>query len=156
VQFVHGGARSVAIGDFELAIQTHPASWNILLIDSEGPDDGKLFARLRLHAAQEDSVFWMVQLMESWFLADIQALKRYFGQGLSETRLRGNRAIEQIPKKDVLSRLKDATRTTLKQKYDKAEDAPHLLRQLDPTLVRNASPHCQRIFTIVGSRLRER
>jgi hypothetical protein len=98
----------------------------------------------------------MVQLMESWFLADIQALKRYFGQGLSETRLRGNRAIEQISKKDVLSRLKDATRTTLKQKYDKAEDAPHLLRQLDPTLVRNASPHCQRIFTIVGSRLRER
>jgi hypothetical protein len=99
VQFVHGGARSVAIGGFEFARHTHPKSWSILLIASEGPDDGRLFARLRPQGAQKDSVFWMVQLMESCFPAYIPAIKRYYGLGISRTRLRGDRAIEQIAKK---------------------------------------------------------
>jgi hypothetical protein len=77
VRFIAGTGRNDAIHDLQDALESHPCSWNVLLIDSEGPDDGRLFARLRLPAAQKKSVFWMVQLMESWFLADIQALKLY-------------------------------------------------------------------------------
>lgn len=155
VRFVAGTGRADTIHDFQDACQSHPSSWSVLLIDSEGPDDGQLFARLKLPAAQKKSVFWMVQLMESWFLADVQALKEYYGKGLRETHLRVKRGVEQIPKKDVIKWLENATKTIQKGKYDKTADAPRLLALIDPPLVREACPNCQRIFEIFGSRLPE-
>jgi hypothetical protein len=124
-----------------------------LLIDSEGPDDGKLFARLELPAAQKDSVFWMVQLMESWFLADIQALKGYYGQGFREARLMAKREIERVPKKDVMKWLENVTKATQKGKYDKTGHAPRLLSIINPALVREAYPNCGRILDIFHARL---
>jgi hypothetical protein len=85
VRLIAGTGRDDAIHDFQDALESHSWSWNVLLVDSEGPDDGQLFVRLSLPAAQKKSVFWMVQLMESWFLADIQALKLYYGKGFRET-----------------------------------------------------------------------
>jgi hypothetical protein len=49
----------------------------------------------------------MVECMESWFLADIDALSRHCRRDLTEA-LRGNPNVEEIPKKDVLARLKTA------------------------------------------------
>ena len=155
VRFIAGQGRSDTIHDFQDALESHSSSWNVLLIDSEGPDDGRLFARLKLPAAQKDSVFWMVQLMESWFLADIQALKRDYGKGFREGRLRAKRDIERVPKKDVMKWLENATKTTQKGKYDKVDHAPHLLGLIDPALVRKACPNCRRVFKIFGARLRE-
>jgi hypothetical protein len=53
----------------------------------------------------------MVELMESWFLADREAVRRYYDdddrfQGSS---LPAHAQIEKIPKKDVLDGLKEAT-----------------------------------------------
>jgi hypothetical protein len=155
VRFIAGRGRSKTIDDFQVSLASNPSSWNVLLIDSEGPDDGKLFAALKLPVAQEDSVFWMVQLMESWFLADIQTLKNYYGKGFSEARLRANRDIEGIPKKDVLKRLGLATKMTQKRKYDKIDDAPRLLRLIEPAALRKACPNCGRIFEVFDSRLRD-
>ena len=114
VRFIAGTGRDDTIHDFQDACQAHRSSWNILLIDSEGPDDGQLFARLKLATAQKESVFWMVQLMETWFVADIQALKKFYGQGFRDARLRAKRDIERIPKGDVIKWLKDATKATPK------------------------------------------
>jgi hypothetical protein len=155
VQFIAGTGRADAIHDFQDAFESHSSSWNVLLIDSEGPDDGRLFARLKLPATRKDSVFWMVQLMESWFLADIQALKRDYGQEFREGRLRAKRDIERVLKKDVMKWLENATKPTQKGKYDKADHAPRLLGRIDPVLVRKACPNCQRIFEIFHARLRE-
>jgi hypothetical protein len=79
-----------SIHDSQDALESHPSSWNILLIDSEGPDDGQLFARLRLPTAEQESVFWMVQLMESWFLAGIPALKLYYGKDFGKLNCASN------------------------------------------------------------------
>jgi hypothetical protein len=155
VQFIDGAGRETAIHDFRLALKTHPASWNVLLIDSEGPDDGNLFRPLGLTAAQRESVFWMVQMMESWFLADVQALKGYYGQGFRESSLRGDPNVERISKRDVMRRLANATGRTQKGKYDKVDHAPHLLRKIDPALVQKAAPNCLRIFEIFRSRLQK-
>lgn len=143
--------------DFELALRTHPTAWNILLLDSEGPDDGSLFSRLRQHEnlepSLEDSVFWMVQLMEAWFLADIDALRGFYGQGFHEAALRGNPNIEEIPKQDALERLKRATETTAKGAYHKTHHAPELLTRIDPERVQEVSPNCRRLFDRVLPRL---
>src|SRR2546426_4322246 len=64
--------------DFGLAIRSHPKAWNILLKDSEGPDVGNLSALLCQQngwsQSHLNSIFWMVEMMESWFHADKEAL----------------------------------------------------------------------------------
>jgi hypothetical protein len=146
-------ARATPVQDFKHALEKHPAAWNILLKDSDGPDDGHLFSALSLSRSLEDSVFWMVQVMEAWFLADVEGLKRYYGQGLHEAALRGNPKVEEIPKEDVYKRLKNATRATSKGAYDETEHAPGLLRFIDPDRVQQASPNCRRIFDTILARL---
>ena len=152
------GAR--AVDDFRYALQSHPEAWNILLMDSEGPDNGNLFYALRrkhrLNADLKDSVFWMVQLMEAWFLADLDALTGYYGQGFKVKILRGNPDVEQTPKDDVMRRLAAATRNTQKGKYDdrtKTTHAPDLLARIRPERVKRTSRNCKRMFDTVLSRM---
>jgi hypothetical protein len=148
-------ANGTPVGDFLRARQSHPESWNILLKDSEGPDNGRLFEDLRqqhnLPPNLKDSVFWMVQLMEAWFLADVDALAKYYGPHFNRRALRANPAVEQIPKKDVFRKLAAATKQT--GGYHKTADAPQLLRHIKPARVREASPNCQRIFDKILNRL---
>src|SRR6266404_5373349 len=97
------------IEDYRIAVQAHRDAWNILILDSEGPDDGNLSEHLcrskGLDMSCAGSLFFMVQLMEAWFLADIEALERYYGRGVTAA-LRGNPDVEEIHKADVLDRLK--------------------------------------------------
>jgi len=153
-----------AVSDFCLALQEHRDAWNILLLDSEGPVDGGLLDQLRNSSGWqppvgqenlEDKVFWMVQLMEAWFLADVDTLNKYYGQGFLGNALLGNPRVEDIPKDDVLARLKQATRHTKKGAYHKTRHAPEILTQLNPDRVKQASPNCKRLFDKVLARLGE-
>ena len=118
----------------------------MLLKDSEGPDSGRLCDALAISRDLEDRVFWMVQVMESWFLADVAALQVYYGQGFQETALPKNPKVEEVFKADVLSGLKNATRNTPKGRHHKTGHAPEILRGIDPQKVRTAAPHCERMF----------
>jgi hypothetical protein len=73
----------------------------VLLLDSEDPQEFQLRKR-DLEGCDPDSIFWMVQIMESWFLADVEALKTVF-KGLSEAAIRGNPNVEEIPKRMSLN-----------------------------------------------------
>src|SRR5882672_11113628 len=42
--------RDEAIKDYMNALRTHPEAWNILILDSDVPDDGRLFDNLRSHS----------------------------------------------------------------------------------------------------------
>jgi hypothetical protein len=91
----------------------------------------------------------MVQIMESWFLADREELAKYFGQGFNANALPGSpTAVESIPKADVERELDNATRSCRKGKYsdDKAGHGRELLLLIRPGLVRRASPECERLF----------
>jgi hypothetical protein len=144
-RLIAGRGREQAIADFRKALRIHPTAVNVLLIDSEGPDDGRLFETIcqpqQIAEALKDRVFWMVECMESWFLADVDALCQHYRKDLREE-LRGNPKVEEIPKKDVLTRLKTATNG----RYHKTKDAPHLLKRIRPELVRQAAPNCRRLF----------
>ncbi len=136
-----------ATRDFELALRTHRGAWNILLRDSEGP-----LGDCPSHA---ESIFWMVEMMESWFHADKDALARFYGSDFNRNALKANPNVEEIPKNDVISGLRDATRHTSKGSYfdHKATHGCGLLARIDPVLVQEAAPNCQRMFEAVRNHL---
>ncbi len=142
--------------DYKIAIESHPDAWNVLLLDSEGPatTPSDLCAKKDL-AGHSESVFWMVQIMESWFFADPDALARYYGDEFQRNALKRNPQIEQIPKNDVLPSLKAATKRTKKDEYHKIAHAPDLLASIDPELVKAAAPNCKRLFDTLHARLAE-
>lgn len=129
--------------DYDIAIRKHRNAWNILLLDSEGPNPDP-------HSA---STFWMVEVMESWFHADKDALAQFYHGGFNASALKANPNVEQISKKDVIEGLKSATRGTRKGSYHKTKHAPGLLEAIDPCLVRKAAPHCDQLFSAVLAEL---
>ncbi len=154
--------RAKAVSDFTKALQAHPNAWNILLIDGEGPDDGKLYQRLMQRsdwqppsasAELRPSVYWMVQVMEAWFLADVGALESYYGRGFRKAALGAGSAVEAVPKERAFSRLKEATTGTAKGAYHKTKHAPAIPASINPEKVQQAAPNCKRLFDTVAAKL---
>jgi hypothetical protein len=145
--------RATPLEDLQDGIRANPHAWSILLMDSDGPVDRERLTRLGLSRPARDSVFWMVQVMESWFLADKDALARFYGPRFLPKALPQNPQVEKIPKADALRGLKDATRRSSKGPYHKTQHAPALLALIDPARVRQAAPHCKRLFDGVTRRL---
>ena len=121
----------------------------ILLVDSEGPvtAGNSTWQHLRNRdnweqppGAANDSAYLMVQVMETWFLADRDALRRFFGPSLNENRFREWPNLEEVPKDTVLNTLEQATRTCQKP-YRKGRVSFDLLGQIDPQQVAAACPH---------------
>ena len=141
-----------------MAVERHPDNYVVLLVDSEEAVVGGPWQHLanrrgdrwrRPSGVTDDQAHLMVQVMESWFLADRQVLIDYYGQGFLANSLPGQTNIEQIPKRDVLQSLKHASRQTAKKEYHKTRHAFHLLEQIDPQRVRVASRHADRLFIVL-------
>jgi hypothetical protein len=146
------GGRQQAFERFRTEVQrSQPGERCGLLVDSEGPVPSGtspahyLQTRDRWNFAHlpSESVFLMVQAMESWFLADRRALENYYGQGFRGKALPGDEGhIEIIPKDDLEQALVDATRDTrTKGRYHKTRHAFALLIEIDPSKVEAGSPH---------------
>jgi len=148
-----------ACDDFAAAQESHPHDWNILLKDSEGPDTGKLSASLCTKKgwrnADATSIFWMVEMMESWFHADKDALERFYGNGFKRNALKSNRRVEEITKADLQNGLHAATKDTGKGDYyrNKTTHGPKLLAEIGPDRVQNAAPNCKKLFDAILARL---
>jgi hypothetical protein len=130
-------------GVYRKAERTHPEAWNILLKDSEGPAPTQL----------QKHVFWMVELMEAWFLADPDSLGRYYGRDFRPNAIGDAADVERVPKAEVLDRLSRATTETSKGEYHKVKHAPFLLEKLDPHKVQRRAEHCRQLFEAVMARL---
>src|SRR5208337_3424902 len=83
------GDRASAFRDFQRYLRRRKEGFLILLVDSEGPvaANTKAWAHLRGRdgwkkppTAHDDQAHLMVQCMESWFLADRDALSGYYKQ----------------------------------------------------------------------------
>lgn len=94
--------------------------------------------------SQDAQFHLMVQFMESWFLADRDALIGFYGRNFRTKALPKRPEIEAIPKQDVTSGLENATRATTKGKYDKGSHSFEILGLLDPDKVQRSSPHAKR------------
>ena len=152
-RIVASGGRQQAYNDFTTA---HAQAGNsaMLLVDAEGRVTAAgpwehLMKRDRWRrppGATDDQCHLMVQVMESWFLADRETLKMFYGRRFNANALPNNLVIEEVSKQDVVSRLKQATQATQKGRYSKGSHSFEILANLDPTKVRNASPYADRFM----------
>lgn len=166
-----GGRRS-AYEDFCTAIANGEAA--MLLVDSEAPiatahqtgkpDEWLPWQHLkacpgdgwdRPQGAREADCHLMVQCMESWFLADRERLKDFFGHGFRDSALPpAANPVETIAKTAVLDSLKEATRHCQpKGQYGKGDHAFKLLAQLDPAKVVAASPWANRFVDTLKQKM---
>ncbi|NET59902.1 MAG: DUF4276 family protein [Symploca sp. SIO2E6] len=148
------GSRNAAYKAFKVALKTYPDAFIVLLVDSEGPVDKKQTPWQYLNSrdgwdslgTDDQHCHLMVQTMEAWFLADINALRQYYGQKLQESAVPKNPNIEEIDKVRLESSLEAATRHTSKGQYHKTRHASKLLELLKVDKVRKASRYCDRFF----------
>ncbi|MDE2766423.1 MAG: DUF4276 family protein [Chloroflexota bacterium] len=151
------GRRDNAYDDFKTA-HMHNDEVAMLLVDAEGPvtaagpwahlakNGGKDSDWKRPKGAKDRQCHLMVQMMESWFLADKDALASLYGDGFRKNALPQNLKIEQIPKEDVRKGLERATRDTNKGAYHKGKHSFAILALLDPVKVTAASPYADRLI----------
>ena len=96
----------------------------------------------------------MVQCMESWIIADLDTLSRFFGQGFAPKHIPKSTAIEAVSKADVYAGLASATKAcTTKSPYGKGEHSFKLLASIDPLKVTAASPWAARFIATMESAL---
>lgn len=141
--------------DYLTALKTHRRALNVLLLDSDEPpglSSARLQGKKGLKGCDSKCIFWMVEVMESWFLADIEALQKRYKGGFNRKAIKVQPNVEKVRKVDVISQLETATRRTKAGKYQKSH-AFKLLGLIDPVKVRKAAPHCQRMFSIILAKL---
>jgi Domain of unknown function (DUF4276) len=147
------GGRQNAYESFRIASGRTPAlSLPLLLVDSEEPVQGRgPWEHLknrdqweRPPAVRDSQCHLMVQCMEAWFLADREALERYFGQGFRAMALPANRRVEEVSKAATLEGLDRAIRSSAQRRYSKGEQSFRILATLDPSRVESAAPFARR------------
>lgn len=163
--------RIVACGSRQAAYDSFCAMLNdndgttVLLVDAEAPVIGQSPWE---HVAKREGDRWkkpagatdeqlhlMVQCMEAWFFADRAALEKYFGNGFDPNALPNHTVkVEAISKADLFERLKRASKATkTKGAYEKGAHSFLVLEQVDPELVRKASPWAERFFSTLDTLL---
>ncbi len=105
-------------------------------------------------ASSDNQAHMMVQCMESWFLADIRALKDFFGERFSRNSLPGGNDLENVETNHVISTLKNASRRTQKGKYSKSSHSFEILRKIDPENVFRRSRWARRLKDLLQNMLR--
>jgi hypothetical protein len=160
VRVAMGGSRRATYDLWSQKRHTLPAgTFPVLLVDAEGRVTQAPSQHLRdkdgwdLSTASDEQCHLMVEVMEAWFLADADALGRFYGPGFSRRRLPRRQNVEQIPKEQVQDVLTNATRQTSRGEYHKTRHAPGILELLDPVRARERAPHCDGLFRTLESRI---
>ncbi|OAD22404.1 hypothetical protein THIOM_001794, partial [Candidatus Thiomargarita nelsonii] len=127
------GSRNNAFRDFKIALKANPNAFNVLLVDAEAPVRTTACQHLWLRdnwdlpKIDDEHCQLMVQTMEAWLIADLETLKKFYGQGFKENSIPKNTEVEKIDKQQLEPSLKAATRNTKKGEYHKIQHASKLL-----------------------------
>ena len=159
------GSRQNAFDDFCTAVNfSKDDNIAFLLVDAESSVNTQHMDRPWSHLKQRDDwdkpekaserqAHLMVQVMESWFLADKETLIKFFGQNFNRNALPKQTKIEVISKDDIFGGLKSATRATQKGRYDKGAHSFSILENIDPQKILEASPWADRLLKELASEL---
>lgn len=156
-QVIPSGSRSRTYKRFVDQHQKNEGTRALLLVDAEKPVTSRSPWRHLKNSdgwnipvgVADEQCHLMVQVMESWFMADKEALVRYYGQKFTVKTLPKKLSIEHIPKKTVIAQLKRATCNTQKGMYNEHKKGKHgfeILARLNPEKVRQGSPYADRFF----------
>lgn len=158
LDIILGGSKGETFKDFRRGVKAHPHSLVIFLVDADAPlttgETAQGFLRRQnptwdWQGVEAEQCHLMVQIMESWFLADLAALEEFYGKKFASNRLPKNPRVEEISKQIVEQSLLVASQPTPAGEYHKTRHGAKLLTRIDPQKVRQAAPHCQRLFQLV-------
>ncbi len=154
-RIVRGGSRNETFDQFRTALQNAGADeLPILLVDSEGPVAAGHSAWEHLRdkdgwrrppATADTPAFLMVQVMETWLLADRDALRDFFGASFRENRLPAQSNLESVSRADALQFLEQATAGCTRQ-YAKGTVSFEVLARIRPEKVAERCPHARAIL----------
>ena len=150
-RIVAGGGREVTFDQFKTAVHSAvPNDYPMLLVDSEEPvinTEGSAWDHLHAHDGWEqpggttdNQAHLMVTCMETWIMADRDALRVYFGRELRETVLFSPINLESRQRHAVQDALVMATRDCQKT-YKKGKHSFEILAKLHPETLKNHLPH---------------
>lgn len=155
------GGRDRAFKDFQTAHKQEKAKFVALLVDSEDPveDLKKPWEHLkkrdnwdRPKGANDDQVFFMTTCMETWIVANREALKAHFKQNFQENALPPLHDLENRHRHDVLAKLEHATRNC-PNTFKKGNRSFEILAKLSPTVLRSHLPSFKRMEDILKAKL---
>ncbi len=138
------GVLPLLLVDSESRVARNKSSWEHL--KSRPGDEWEL-----PNGATEHQVFLMVQVMETWFIADREAMELFFGADFRRSSIPSWPELEEVPKQSVYEALNKATADCGARRYAKGRLSFNLLAGISPAKVEAASPHARRLF----ERLRE-
>jgi hypothetical protein len=157
------GGRQAAYDDFCIALREHPEAFNVLLVDSEKPVAAKRPYWLHLKdlgawdcpaGVTDEQCFLMVQSMETWLIADRDALAKYYGQGFLMNASPRTANVESIDKVQLYDALLRATvNTRSKGEYHKTNHAFEILATVKAGVVRERAPECKRLFSVLAEKV---
>lgn len=151
------GSGVEAYKDFQTGLHSNKHAINILLVDAEKPvsENTGTWAHLKWDSLGLDDSYChlMAQTMEAWLIADGAALANFYKQGFNQNALPQNPRVEEISKTDLFDGLRRATEKTSKGRYHKTIHAPEILKRLDVAKVRQAAPHCDRLFKTLSEKM---
>lgn len=156
------GSTDETYRDFERSVKSNKESFNVLVVDADEAvaDDEtareflqKKHKKWKLKNIDDEQCHLMVQIMEAWFIADIDALKNYYGQGFNQNAIPKTINVEAIDKASVEIGLKNATRNTQKREYHKINHGCELLERVDSSKVRQAARHCENLFEVIRKKI---
>ena len=154
------GGRNQVFDDFKTAIASGRQSFVAMLIDSEDPvnDAEATWQHLRTRdgwdqpsGATDDQVLFMTTCMETWIMADHQAIRSVFGNGVQDSALLPLEALETRNPKDVRRALESATKSCAGP-YVKGKRSFEVLGRLDPAVLREHLPSFVRVHRILSER----
>ena len=160
---IAGGANAETVKDFLRSCRRNPSDLNVLLIDSEmsAPSADEAIRALRSRrywdanvSTEDGQLNFMVQAMEAWFIADPQAMARYFGNGFAVGRLPHPQNAESIHPNGLTDSINQALRGIggrRRKKYDKVSDGARLLALIDEATVRRNCPAFGRLTDFLSS-----
>jgi len=152
------GSRTETYKDFCNSLNNSFDNFCLLLVDSEGPvttpspwDHLTSIDGWGNPGVTDDNCHLMVQIMESWFVADVNSLRSYYGRAFLCKHIPNNLHVESIDKNRILKSLEMATHRLPRKigLYHKIKHASDLLKRLDVRTVRLVAPHCDRLFTVL-------
>lgn len=156
------GGRDSAFKDFVTAhSNASKDSYVALLVDSEDPVDDieQPWAHLESRdgwecpkGAVDSQVLLMTTCMETWIIADRQALREHFVACLQENALPSTNDLEARDRGFVQESLVNATRNC-KNKYAKGKKSFECVAQLDPAELRKYLPSFVRFERVLAENL---
>jgi hypothetical protein len=149
------GSRNATFDRFSTAMVGPPSAGHpIMLVDSEDPVTEPPWEHLNLRdrwarpeGASDDQAQLMVTCMETWIMADREALRSCFGSSLQESALLPECNLEKRTRDKVQHALQHASRNCGRgRKYSKGRRSFQVLEKLNPDTLLQHLPYFQRFI----------